>query len=140
MPKLPDWLEPMAATLTQERFSGAEWLFERKFDGIRLLSYKRGSEVQLFSRNRLPQHLPAIAGAVARLPVDDVILDGEVTWDGQSGYHVFDIMWLDGTLVTSRPIEERRALLKNLPFEPPMRHVPLLHDPEPWERARREGW
>src|SRR5262247_3316660 len=43
--KMPQWLEPMAATLTQERFSGGDWLFERKFDGIRLLAYKRGNEV-----------------------------------------------------------------------------------------------
>ena len=40
---MPDWLEPMAATLTQERFAGGDWLFERKFDGIRLLAYKRGA-------------------------------------------------------------------------------------------------
>ena len=45
---MPDWLEPMAATLTQERFSGREWLFERKFDGIRLLAYKNGADVRLF--------------------------------------------------------------------------------------------
>ena len=31
----PDWMEPMAATLTQERFSGPEWTFERKVDGWR---------------------------------------------------------------------------------------------------------
>src|SRR5262245_19359286 len=59
--KMPQWLEPMAATLTQERFNGGEWLFERKFDGIRLLAYKRGNEVQLFSRNQLPQNLPPLA-------------------------------------------------------------------------------
>src|SRR5437773_616325 len=34
----PEWVEPMAATLTQERFTGPEWIFERKFDGIRLLA------------------------------------------------------------------------------------------------------
>ena len=55
---MPDWLEPMAATLTEERFAGGDWLFERKFDGIRLLAYKRGDDVRLYSRNRLPQALP----------------------------------------------------------------------------------
>jgi ATP-dependent DNA ligase len=137
---MPDWLEPMAATLTEDRFTGEAWLFERKFDGIRLLAYKSGGDVRLYSRNRLPQDLPAIASAVAKLPVRDVILDGEVTWDGRSGYHVFDIIWLNGRAVTMLPLEERRALLQELPFEPPMRRVELLDDHAPWERARREGW
>ena len=137
---MPEWLEPMAATLTQERFSGDEWLFERKFDGIRLLAYKRGSSVELFSRNRLPQHLPAVAAAIARLPPRDLILDGEVAWDGHSGYHVFDVLWMNGKAVTSLPLEERRALLKDLPFEPPLKRVELVHGEQPWERAAREGW
>ena len=148
--KMPQWLEPMAATLTQERFSGGDWLFERKFDGIRLLAYKRGADVQLYSRNRLPQSLPPLAAAIASLPVDEIILDGEVTWDPPSppgsggqvggGYHVFDVMWLNGHDVTSLPLEDRRALLKELPLAAPMRRVELLDDAEPWERARREGW
>ena len=138
--KMPQWLEPMAATLTQERFSGGDWLFEQKFDGIRLLAYKSGRDVRLYSRNRLPQNLPPLAAAVASLPVDEVILDGEVTWDVRSGYHVFDILWLNGHNVTSLPLEDRRALLKELPFTTPLQRVDLLDDPEPWERARREGW
>jgi ATP-dependent DNA ligase len=138
--QMPDWLEPMAATLTQERFSGADWLFERKFDGIRLLAYKQGRDVQLFSRNRLPQQLPEVAAAVAKLPVEEVILDGEVTWDGRSGYHVFDVLWVDGRLVTSLPIEDRHALLGMLPFQAPLRRVSVLNDDQPWERARSEGW
>jgi len=138
--KMPDWLEPMAATLTQDRFIGRDWLFERKFDGIRLLAYKRGADVQLYSRNRLPKNLPALARAIANLPVPEVILDGEVTWDGSSGYHVFDILWLNGRTVTALPLEDRRALLRRLPFEPPMRRVELVDDQAPWERARREGW
>jgi len=137
---MPEWLEPMAATLTEERFSGPEWLFERKFDGIRLLAYKRGALVELYSRNRLPQEVPEISDVIRRLPADELILDGEVAWDGRSAYHVFDILWLDGHAITALPLEERRALLRRLPFEAPLRHVDAVHDPEPWERARREGW
>src|SRR5436309_11125158 len=92
----PEWVEPMAATLTQERFTGPDWIFERKFDGIRLLAYKRGAEVTLYSRNRLPQHLPGVTTAVANLPVDEVVLDGEMTWGRRSAFHVFDILWLNG--------------------------------------------
>ncbi len=138
--KMPDWLEPMAATLTEDRFAGDEWLFERKFDGVRLLAFKRGANVRLYSRNRLPQYLPALAGAIAKLPVDEVILDGEVSWDVGGNYHIFDILWLNGRCVTALPLEDRRALLESLPFEPPMRRVELVDDPTPWERARREGW
>ena len=69
----------MAATLTAERFTGPEWIFERKLDGIRLLAFKQGRDVQLFSRNQLEQHNPAIADAIAALPRRDLILDGEVT-------------------------------------------------------------
>ena len=150
MTGMPDWLEPMAATLTPERFSGGDWVFERKFDGIRLLAYKRGTEVHLYSRNHLEHQAPALADALARLPVEEIILDGEVTWDrpsphgsgeaSGSGYHVFDILWLNGHSVTPLPLEDRRALLKELPFSAPMRRVELIDDPEPWELARREGW
>jgi bifunctional non-homologous end joining protein LigD len=105
-----------------------------------LLAYKRGADVRLYSRNRLPQNLPAIAGAVGNLPVHEVILDGEVTWDRRSGYYVFDILWLDGRDVTALPLEQRRDLLTQLPFERPMRRVKFLDDERPWERAREEGW
>jgi ATP-dependent DNA ligase len=136
---MPEWLEPMAATLTAERFSGDEWLFERKFDGIRLVAYKRGKDVQLYSLNRLLQHLPAIASAIAALKVTDAILDGEVTWDGES-YHIFDVLWLDGRSTTALPLEERRAVLKTLTLSAPLRRVLLIDDKEPWKRAEREKW
>src|SRR5215204_4396053 len=130
----------MAATLTQERFTGPEWIFERKYDGIRLLAFKQGPEVRLFSRNRLPQTIPHVATAIASLPVHDAILDGEITWDRQNAYHVFDVLWLDGRSVTALPLEGRRALLERLPLNPPLQRVPLLDDAAPWDRACREGW
>jgi ATP-dependent DNA ligase len=131
----------MAATLTQERFTGEDWLFERKLDGIRLLAFKRGADVRLLSRNALPQAVPDVARAIASLPHDELILDGELTWGrGPSGYHVFDVLWIDGRNVTSLPLEMRRGLLQNLPLTPPLRRVEALDDREPWERACREGW
>jgi bifunctional non-homologous end joining protein LigD len=134
----------MAATLTQERFTGPEWIFERKFDGIRLLAFKHGPDIRLFSRNRLPQDYPAVVEAIANLPVQDVILDGEITgvWGrrGRIAYHVFDILWLDGRDVRSLPLHARHALLSDLPLRPPLQRVASLEDPQPWERASRQGW
>ena len=141
MSAFPEWLVPMAATLTQERFTGPDWIFERKFDGIRLLVYKNGNDIQLFSRNHLPQNLPAIQKAIERLPHEQLILDGEITWrDGKVAYHVFDILWIDGRNVTTLPLEERRDLLSRLPLEKPLESVSLIDDPSPWECAQREGW
>jgi bifunctional non-homologous end joining protein LigD len=137
--ELPDWLPPMAATLTQERFTGPEWLFEQKLDGIRLLAYKDGDEVRLYSRNRLRQDVPAIAGAVARLPVARAVFDGEMTWD-HVAYHIFDILWIDGRDVRARPLEERQALLADLPLAPPLARVAPIDHPEPWELAREQRW
>ena len=137
----PEWLEPMAATLTQERFVGTEWIFERKYDGIRLLAYKRGTEVRLYSRNRLPQNLPAVANAIGALPHGELILDGEATWSpDESGYHVFDILWIDGRDVTQLPLTKRREILESLPLESPLHRVTALEDGKPWERACDEGW
>jgi bifunctional non-homologous end joining protein LigD len=142
----------MAATLTDKRFTGPEWLFERKLDGIRLLAYKKGRDIQLFSRNQLEQHNPAITGAIAALPQKELILDGEVTgvWGPAStrdadkprglAYHVFDVLWIDGRNVMSLPLDERRALLKTLPLRAPLRRVTALDDEKPWERACAEGW
>ena len=137
---MPSWIEPMAATLTQDRFTGPQWIFERKYDGIRLLAYRQAADVRLFSRNRLAQHIPAVAAAVAALPVSEIILDGEMTWGGESRYHVFDVMWIDGRDLTPLPLEERRAVLAGLPLQPPLLRVSLLDDPRPWERACAEGW
>jgi bifunctional non-homologous end joining protein LigD len=137
----PDWIEPMAATLTQERFNGPEWSFERKFDGIRLLAYKKGKQVELFSRNHLPQNLPAVSQAVASLPHDQLILDGEITWGrGRLTYHVFDIMWIDGREVMSLPLEARRALLEQLKLSPPLQRVTELPNESAFARAQAEKW
>jgi bifunctional non-homologous end joining protein LigD len=137
----------MAATLTRERFQTPEWVFERKLDGIRVLAFKDGSNVQLFSRNQLSQnhHYPAFVDAVAALPVQRVILDGEALdgrWDHKlpRGYYLFDILWLDGRDLTQLPLDERRAILSGVPLSPPLVLVDRLEEAEPWKRACAEGW
>jgi ATP-dependent DNA ligase len=144
--ELPDWLEPMAATLTAERFTGPDWTFERKLDGIRLIAYKRGVNVKLYSRNRLLQNgsYPEVAESIAQLPIGDSILDGEATgvWgrQGRVAYHVFDALWLNGRDITSLPLEERRTLLAAIPFRAPLTRVAPLEGEAPWDRACKEGW
>jgi ATP-dependent DNA ligase len=131
----------MAATLTQERFTGPEWVFERKFDGIRLIAFRERDEVRLFSRNHLPQNCPPVVEALKHLPVREIILDGEITW-GKHGfaYHVFDLVWLDGRDLSRLSLDERHDLLQSLPLDKPLQHVARLADEKPWERACREGW
>jgi DNA ligase D-like protein (predicted ligase) len=142
----------MAATLTEERFTGPDWIVERKLDGIRLLAFKHGKDVKLYSRNRLEQDNPAIADAIAQMPVKDAIFDGEVTgvWGPPTlrdadkahrlAYHVFDLLWLNGRDLMDLPLVERRDLLASLPLRRPLERVREVIDPEPWELARREGW
>jgi bifunctional non-homologous end joining protein LigD len=142
----PEWLEPMAATLTAARFTGPEWTFERKLDGIRMLAFKRGRRVQLLSRNRmvLTAAYPSVAQAIASLPVASAILDGEATgaWgrQGAADFHVFDLLWLNGRSTTTLPLDERRRLLSEIPFTLPVARVQPLSGDAPWERACREGW
>ena len=136
----------MAATLTQERFVAPDWIFERKFDGIRLIAYKRGPDVRLFSRNRLLQNAsyPSLVAAIAKLPVRSAILDGEATgvWGSRERvtYHVFDILFLDGRLLTAERLDDRRAVLDKLPLRSPLQRVTLLDGAAPWDKACREGW
>jgi ATP-dependent DNA ligase len=136
----------MAATLTGERFSDPAWTFERKLDGIRLLAFKDGKQVALWSRNRLSltAAYPAVAAALAALPQKTLILDGEATggWgrQGAADYNVFDVLWIDGRDVRPLPLAERRAILRTLPLKLPVARVDPLAGAAPWERACREGW
>jgi bifunctional non-homologous end joining protein LigD len=138
----------MAATLTEERFSTAEWLFERKFDGIRGLAFRQGGKVTIYSRNRLPQHRPDIVAVLQGLDCRECILDGELSWHEQkSGYDVFDLLWLDGRDLTGLPLIERRTLLRTLLRTLPrtkartlVRVTAEVTGEKPWEKACKDGW
>jgi len=136
----------MAATLTEKRFKDPAWTFERKLDGIRVLAYKNGKKVELWSRNRLPltANYPAAVEAIAKLPAETAILDGEAAWAwgrlGKADYHVFDVLFLDGQDLRALPLSERRAHLRRLKLKLPLAMVPELDGDAPWEHACQEGW
>ena len=84
-PDQPGWLDPELATLTQDRFSDPEWIFERKLDGERCLAFRSGSQVRLMTRNRKEDTstYPEITEALAAQQASDFIIDGEiVAFDG----------------------------------------------------------
>ncbi|HYE78370.1 MAG TPA: ATP-dependent DNA ligase, partial [bacterium] len=78
---MPTWLEPMLATLTDDRFSNPNWIYERKLDGYRCIAYKRGNQVRLMSRNKKPMNedYPEIVAALKTQPAGELIIDGEIT-------------------------------------------------------------
>src|ERR1700682_1875576 len=81
----PKWVAPMLATLTDEVVSRQEWLFEPKWDGERCLAFRRGRELNLFSRNRirLNEKYPEVVEAIYQQQTTSFIADGEiVTFDG----------------------------------------------------------
>ena len=71
----------MFATLVGEPFLEAEWVYEEKYDGIRILPYKEGSHVTLLSRNdrNRTESFPAIAPSVGALRPPTLLLDGDVS-------------------------------------------------------------
>lgn len=158
----PQWVQPMLATLTEDRFSDPDWLFERKLDGVRGLAFRRGSTVRLLSRNRLEMgRYPEIIEAFAAEPADDFVVDGEVVaFHGRQTsfsrlqrrglgvrtpvfFYAFDLLHLDGHDLTALPVRRRKALLRRaLRFRDPLRFLP--HRLEHGERYHREacekGW
>ena len=125
----PEWVPPMLATLTEERFSDPGWVFERKLDGIRVLAFRDGARIRLLSRNKLEQSgsFPAIAAALSEQPCRDFVIDGEVVAFDRGVtsfsrlqrrsegvavyYYVFDIMHVNGRNARGLPLLERKRLL-----------------------------
>src|SRR5438876_544286 len=56
------------------------WIYEEKYDGWRIMAYKRGDTVRLLSRNGIDftGRFRELAAAIALLPPSTLILDGEV--------------------------------------------------------------
>jgi DNA ligase D-like protein (predicted ligase) len=148
----PGWLEPELATLTKDRFSDPAWLYERKFDGERCITYRSGDEVLLMTRNRqdVSGTYPELRDALAAQRSAEFVCDGEVVaFDGAATsfsrlqqrlgvrnpdealrrqvpvyYYVFDLLYADGRDVRPEPLRERKKLLREfLSFGDPLRYT-----------------
>ncbi len=143
----------MLASLSKDLVTGAEWVYEEKYDGIRAVAYRDGDRVRLLSRTGqdLTVGFSAIVDAIRNLPDPDLVLDGELVVFDKSGvsrfqllqrrgidrgtrtlYVVFDCLRSKGRDLLHRPLEERRGRLLELI---PKRAGPLM----PSRRLPRDG-
>jgi DNA ligase D-like protein (predicted ligase) len=137
----PAGLRPMQPTAARELPADqASWAFEPKWDGYRALGHVVAGGLALRSRNGVDMAgwFPELAGLAGALGGRAAVLDGEVVAFGDRGrpsfealqqrmagragrrrgapvtYLVFDLLWLDGRLLTGLPYTERRRLLEDL--------------------------
>jgi bifunctional non-homologous end joining protein LigD len=70
----------MLATSEARPFSRAGWLFEIKYDGVRVLASRRGDVVELHGRSGqdVTARYPEVTRALLALPVDSFLIDGEI--------------------------------------------------------------
>ena len=128
------FIKPMLANTKEKAFDDTEWVFENKYDGYRAISVINPSDVQLFSRNELSfnSNFKPIADELQK--IDHIaVLDGEIVVEDENGkanfqllqnylktglgtlkYYVFDLLNLDGNLITDLPLIDRKELLKIL--------------------------
>ncbi|HET8568069.1 MAG TPA: ATP-dependent DNA ligase [Candidatus Limnocylindria bacterium] len=127
------------------------YVVEDKYDGVRAQVHKDGDRVELYSRTfdrvteRFPEVLPPLRAVAGSFVLDAEIVsfrDGraipftafqtrlgrkvvppELAAGLPATLVVFDLLERDGTPLLDRPLAERRALLRAIPFEAPVIHA-----------------
>jgi bifunctional non-homologous end joining protein LigD len=133
--KLPPFVAPQLATLVDAPPTGGDWVHEIKYDGYRAVTSMAGGSVVIRTRNGLDwtDKFRPLVGALAALPCDSALLDGEIAvadsqghtsfsalqvalseGRGGFGYYLFDLLHLDGEDLRKRPLIERKKLLEKL--------------------------
>ena len=122
----------MLATLVDAPFQRPGWIWEEKYDGVRLIAVKDGRRVHLLTRNDKERgaDFPEIVAALAALPAPTLVLDGEVVVFDADGisrfqllqrratgasppiYVVFDCLHARGRDLTREPLTSRRLALE----------------------------
>ena len=143
--KLPLFLSPQLATLVDEAPSGADWIYEVKYDGYRILARVDGDDVKLFTRNGndWTARMRPLAGEIGELGLASAWLDGEIVVADDAGrpsfqllqrafdsastrdivFFAFDLPYFAGHDLTRVPLAGRRALLGKLLEKQQSAHV-----------------
>jgi len=113
----------------REPFDNLDYLFELKHDGFRAVVYLQNGECKLISRNSKTLRFKSLGSTLAKLPVQNAILDGEVVCLDERGVsqfnqlfarkgdpvlYAFDLLWLDGEDLRQRPLLDRKQRLHRL--------------------------
>jgi bifunctional non-homologous end joining protein LigD len=128
----PGFLVPCQPTLAHKVPAGDGWIHELKHDGFRILAFKDGDAVRLWSRNGRDwsAEFVAITEAMRGLPFKRIMLDGEAVahcleglphfhkllGDGQASacFYAFDLLWLEAQDVRSVELIGRRRMLQKV--------------------------
>lgn len=99
----------MLAETGDQAFSDPAWIYELKLDGYRLLAGKAHQDVLLLTRNGndYTEVFPEIARAVAAIPLERCLIDGEVVVLDAAGKPSFSRLQQRGRL--SNTLDIRRA-------------------------------
>src|SRR5438309_164822 len=131
---MPRTLDPMKAQLVGEAFDDDRWLFEVKWDGIRLVSFIDDGKVSLQTRagRIVDAEYPQLLDISRLVNAEQAVLDGEVVALDDEGrpsfqllqnrgkephpmqYVVFDIVYFDGQRLFRVPLEDRKRLLRDI--------------------------
>ena len=151
----------MLATLTDTPPAGESWAYELKYDGFRAVCAIVDGSIAMWSRNELDlaPRFPAVAAALSKLKVPDVVIDGEIVVLDEQGAPrfqllqqgdrreiliVFDILWLDGKDLRNLTYDERRSILektlKRTPAAIKVSEKITTSGAEALERAKKSGW
>lgn len=136
--EMPRWTAPMLATLTDERFSSPDWIFERKLDGERCLVFRRKSRLRILSRKG---NLTSFSRLQERLGISDA---DEARASRTKVYiYLFDVLYLDEYDTTGLPLRTRKNLLRReFKFPGAVRYTSHRneHGEQLYRRACGRGW
>ena len=101
----------MLATLGERAPSGKGWLFEIKFDGVRVLAARRGDRVELYGRSGqlITGRYPDLVRTLLALPVEHFVVDGEIVALDPRGRPSFQRLQPRMALTDPREIESAVA-------------------------------